>query len=41
MLVFELKVRDRRHLAQIIRVIRRMPEVIRVSRTLAVRSRDD
>ncbi len=40
-LVFELKVRDRRHLAQIIRVIRRMPEVIRVSRTLAVRSRDD
>ncbi|NBX44028.1 MAG: bifunctional (p)ppGpp synthetase/guanosine-3',5'-bis(diphosphate) 3'-pyrophosphohydrolase [Gammaproteobacteria bacterium] len=41
MLVFELKVRDRRHLAQIIRVIRRMPEVLRVSRTLAVRSRDD
>ena len=40
-LVFELKVRDRRHLAQIIRVIRRMPEVLRVSRTLAVRSRDD
>ncbi len=39
-LVFELKVRDRRHLARIVRVIRRMPEVLKVTRTLATRSRD-
>jgi GTP diphosphokinase / guanosine-3',5'-bis(diphosphate) 3'-diphosphatase len=37
-LVFELKVRDRKHLARIIRTIRRMPEVLRVSRTLAAHS---
>ncbi len=36
-LVFELKVRDRRHLARIVRVIRRMPEVLKVTRTLATR----
>ena len=38
-LVFELKVRDRRHLARIVRVIRRMPEVLRVTRTLAAHAR--
>jgi GTP diphosphokinase / guanosine-3',5'-bis(diphosphate) 3'-diphosphatase len=38
-LVFELKVRDRKHLARIVRVIRRMPEVLRVTRTLAAHSR--
>ena len=41
MLVFEVRVRDRQHLARVIRVIRRMPDVLRLSRTLAVRSRDD
>ncbi len=40
-LVFEVKVRDRRHLARIVRVIRRMPEVLTVKRTLATRNRDD
>ena len=40
-LTFELKVRDRKHLAHVIRTIRRMPNVQRVYRTLAaVRSRD-
>ncbi|MEY3466065.1 MAG: hypothetical protein RL603_1664 [Pseudomonadota bacterium] len=39
-LVFEVKVRDRRHLARIIRVIRRMPDVLKLSRTLAQRTRD-
>jgi (p)ppGpp synthase/HD superfamily hydrolase len=39
-LVFEVKVRDRRHLARIVRVIRRMPEVLAVKRTLAVRHRE-
>ena len=39
-LVFELRVRDRRHLARIVRVIRRMPEVLRVARTLATRNRE-
>jgi (p)ppGpp synthase/HD superfamily hydrolase len=34
-LTFELQVRDRRHLAQVIRSIRRMPDVLRVTRTLA------
>jgi GTP pyrophosphokinase len=38
-LVFELKVRDRKHLARIVRVIRRMPEVLRVTRTLAAHAR--
>jgi (p)ppGpp synthase/HD superfamily hydrolase len=40
-LVFELKVRDRRHLAKIVRTIRRMPDVSGVTRTLAHRARDD
>jgi GTP pyrophosphokinase len=34
-LVFEVKVRDRRQLARIVRVIRRMPDVLRVTRTIA------
>jgi (p)ppGpp synthase/HD superfamily hydrolase len=37
---FELKVRDRQHLARILRVIRRMPEVLRVVRTIATRRED-
>ncbi|MFO1426923.1 MAG: bifunctional (p)ppGpp synthetase/guanosine-3',5'-bis(diphosphate) 3'-pyrophosphohydrolase [Steroidobacteraceae bacterium] len=40
-LTFELKVRDRRHLARILRVIRRMPEVLGVTRTVATRARED
>ena len=40
-LVFEVRVRDRKHLAQVMRVIRRMPDVLRLSRTLAVRTRDE
>jgi GTP diphosphokinase / guanosine-3',5'-bis(diphosphate) 3'-diphosphatase len=39
-LVFELKVRDRKHLARIVRMIRRRPDVLRVSRSLAAHSRD-
>jgi RelA/SpoT family (p)ppGpp synthetase len=38
-LTFELKVRDRKHLAQIVRVIRRMPDVTRVVRTIAAHAR--
>jgi hypothetical protein len=34
-------VRDRKHLANVLRVIRRMPDVLKLSRTLAVRTRDD
>jgi GTP diphosphokinase / guanosine-3',5'-bis(diphosphate) 3'-diphosphatase len=34
-LTFELRVRDRKHLAHIVRVIRRMPDVTRVTRTIA------
>jgi RelA/SpoT family (p)ppGpp synthetase len=34
-LTFELRIRDRKHLAQIVRVIRRMPDVTRVTRTIA------
>ncbi|HVP32643.1 MAG TPA: bifunctional (p)ppGpp synthetase/guanosine-3',5'-bis(diphosphate) 3'-pyrophosphohydrolase [Steroidobacteraceae bacterium] len=41
LLTFELRVRDRRQLARLVRVIRRMPDVTRVSRTLAARSRDE
>ncbi len=37
-LVFELKVRDRKQLARIIRTIRRMPDVLRVARTIAAHS---
>jgi (p)ppGpp synthase/HD superfamily hydrolase len=33
-LVFELQVRDRQHLARVIRTIRSMPDVLRVVRTL-------
>ena len=40
-LLFEVRVRDRKHLAQVIRVVRHMPDVLRLSRTLAVRSRDE
>jgi RelA/SpoT family (p)ppGpp synthetase len=40
-LVFVLKVHDRRHLARIVRVVRRMPDVLRVIRTLATRTRED
>jgi guanosine-3',5'-bis(diphosphate) 3'-pyrophosphohydrolase len=40
-LVFELKVKDRKHLARILRMIRRMPDVLRVSRSLAAHSRED
>ena len=38
-LIFELKVHDRKQLARIIRTIRRMPDVLRVTRTLAAHSR--
>jgi GTP pyrophosphokinase len=41
MLTFELKVRDRKHLARIVRVIRRMPDVTRVTRTIAAHARDE
>ena len=34
-LVFELRVRNREHLARVVRVIRRMPEVLKVTRTIA------
>jgi (p)ppGpp synthase/HD superfamily hydrolase len=34
MLTFELLVQDRRHLARVIRAIRGMPEVLKVTRTL-------
>jgi GTP diphosphokinase / guanosine-3',5'-bis(diphosphate) 3'-diphosphatase len=40
-LVFELKVQDRKHLARIMRMIRRMPDVLRVARSLAAHSRDE
>lgn len=38
LLTFELKVRDRKHLARIVRLIRRMPDVTRVVRTIAARA---
>ena len=38
-LTFELKVRDRRQLARVMRVIRRLPDVTRVSRTIAAHAR--
>jgi len=40
-LVFELKVADRKHLARIMRMIRRMPDVLRVTRSLAAHSREE
>ncbi|HYM27610.1 MAG TPA: hypothetical protein VET66_05645, partial [Steroidobacteraceae bacterium] len=39
-LTFELRVRDRRHLARLVRVIRRMPDVTRLTRTIAAHARD-
>ncbi|MCC6775864.1 MAG: RelA/SpoT family protein [Hyphomicrobiales bacterium] len=36
--VFVLEVRDRRHLAQVMRTVRRMPDVLRVVRTVATQS---
>jgi guanosine-3',5'-bis(diphosphate) 3'-pyrophosphohydrolase len=38
-LVFELKVHDRKHLARIVRMIRRMPDVLRVARSLAAHAK--
>jgi GTP diphosphokinase / guanosine-3',5'-bis(diphosphate) 3'-diphosphatase len=38
-LIFELRVHDREHLARIIRVIRRMPDIVRVARSLAAHAR--
>src|SRR5438874_6470555 len=38
-LTFELRVRDRRHLARLVRVIRRMADVTRVTRTIAAHAR--
>jgi guanosine-3',5'-bis(diphosphate) 3'-pyrophosphohydrolase len=40
-LVFELKVHDRKHLARIVRMIRRMTDVLRVTRTIAAHARED
>jgi GTP pyrophosphokinase len=40
-LTFELRVRDRKHLARIVRVIRRMPDAVRVTRSLAAHARDE
>jgi (p)ppGpp synthase/HD superfamily hydrolase len=34
-LTFELLVQDRRHLARVIRAVRSMPEVMKLTRTLA------
>jgi (p)ppGpp synthase/HD superfamily hydrolase len=34
-LKFQVQVRDRKHLARVIRTVRRMPDVRRVTRTLA------
>ena len=39
-LTFELKVRDRKQLARVMRVIRRLPDVTRVSRAIAAHARD-
>ncbi|HPF25184.1 MAG TPA: bifunctional (p)ppGpp synthetase/guanosine-3',5'-bis(diphosphate) 3'-pyrophosphohydrolase [Steroidobacteraceae bacterium] len=40
-LTFELKVSDRKHLARIMRVIRRMPDVLRVYRTIATTGHEE
>src|SRR5207302_7635888 len=40
-LAIELRVRDRRHLAGLVRVIRRMADVTRVTRTIAAHARTD
>jgi hypothetical protein len=38
-LIFEIKVKNRKHLARIVRIIRRMPDVLRVTRTIAAHAR--
>jgi len=38
-LTFELKVGDRKHLARIVRVIHRMPDIVRVTRSIAAHAR--
>src|SRR3954454_4929892 len=38
-LVFELRVRNREHLARVVKTIRRMPEVLKVTRTIASHGR--
>ena len=38
-IVFVLEVRDRKHLALVMRTVRRMPEVLRVVRTIATQAR--
>lgn len=40
-LAVEVRVRDRRHLARVMRTVHRMPDVLRLSRTLAIRTRDE
>jgi (p)ppGpp synthase/HD superfamily hydrolase len=40
-LVFELRVRNREHLARVVKVIRRMPEVLKVTRTIASHGRSN
>ncbi len=40
-LVFEIKVGDRQHLAKILRVIRHMPTVLKITRSIATRTRDE
>jgi GTP diphosphokinase / guanosine-3',5'-bis(diphosphate) 3'-diphosphatase len=40
-LVFEIRVRDRKHLARIMRMTRRMADVQRVTRTIAAHSREE
>jgi GTP diphosphokinase / guanosine-3',5'-bis(diphosphate) 3'-diphosphatase len=39
-LTFELRLRDRKHLARIVRVIRRMPDVVRITRSIAAHARE-
>ena len=34
-IIFELQVRDRKHLAKVIKSVRKMPDVLRVIRTCA------
>jgi RelA/SpoT family (p)ppGpp synthetase len=38
-IVFVLEVRDRKHLAQVMRTVRRMPDVLKVVRTIATQAR--
>jgi (p)ppGpp synthase/HD superfamily hydrolase len=40
-LVFELRVRNREHLARVVKTIRRMPEVLKVTRTIASHGRSN